>query len=154
MQVFFTPEAFFRTFARFDGLPVGDRLVKKTTIRNRKNVLYFRRWARRGYAAFVSLGRQVKISRLRTDMCQGEERKARRSCSPQEPVGQDGAQDVLRMNGEPPLGERQYLCALFFESTAAGEITGRKANDSYEIAESARPSFFPCGKDGRVDFVF
>lgn len=39
-------------------------------------VLYFRRWSRRGYAAFASLGRQVKICRLRANVCAGEERKA------------------------------------------------------------------------------
>ena len=39
-------------------------------------VLYFRRWSRRGHAAFASLGRQVKICRLRANVCAGEERKA------------------------------------------------------------------------------
>ena len=53
--------------------------MRKSTVISRKTPLYFRRWARRGYAAFASLGRQVKICRLRTDMCEGEERKAHRT---------------------------------------------------------------------------
>ena len=52
--------------------------MRKSTVLSTRSPLYFRRWARRGYAAFASLGRQVKICRLRTDMCEGEERKAHR----------------------------------------------------------------------------
>lgn len=31
--------------------------------------LYFSRWSRKSYAIFISLGREVKISRLSVDMC-------------------------------------------------------------------------------------
>ena len=53
--------------------------MRKNRIRTTSPVVYFRRWARHRYAAFASLGRQVKIARLRTDMCQGEERKGGRA---------------------------------------------------------------------------
>ena len=53
--------------------------MRKKRIRTTSPVVYFRRWARHRYAAFASLGRQVKIARLRTDMCQGEEQKGGRT---------------------------------------------------------------------------
>jgi len=34
-----------------------------------KSKLYFSRWSRKSYAVFISLGRDVKISRLSIDMC-------------------------------------------------------------------------------------
>ena len=141
MQVFFTPGAFFRTFARLRRGFSSGKIMRKTPIRNTGNVLFFRRWARRGYAAFASLGCQVKISRLRTDMCQGEERKASRCGADVQSQESSCVLSTGLQEGKPPLRQRRDV-------VLAGAVSGEGEPDavdyrSCENRQTGLSEYFP-----------
>lgn len=54
----------------------------KTRLFTHKITLRFRRWCRKGYAAFASLGRSVTIGCLQVDMCDKSMQKQTEICLP------------------------------------------------------------------------
>lgn len=140
-KFFLLPEHFFVHLPGYGEDFPGRKIMRKTPIRNTGNVLFFRRWARRGYAAFASLGCQVKISRLRTDMCQGEERKASRCGADVQSQESSCVLSTGLQEGKPPLRQRRDV-------VLAGAVSGEGEPDAvdYRSCENRRTGlseYFP-----------
>ncbi|MDR1224566.1 MAG: hypothetical protein LBL07_17060 [Tannerella sp.] len=54
--------------------------MRKTT-KIQQPVIYFRRWSRKAYAAFCSIGRCVSIGRLRKNVAEASLKKQKAGCS-------------------------------------------------------------------------
>ena len=89
--------------------------MRKQSISSGKKIIHFKRWTRRRYAIFSSLGKNIKICRLRTDMCAGEEMKqGHKSCLgicvcmqaiPGKKEDDTGIPDMYRNTLDPALQE-------------------------------------------------